>query len=261
MTSSRFFEFLFRMFSAGDTAVPAEGMQQIPLQLAARLRAGTLVTGARVSKVTRSPQSFAGRNRGPERTWRRAPWCWRSRATTATPYWGESAAGVCPKCGPGTRPRPSVMPRSKLPVNEPIILLNGEGRGAGPVNNVAVMSAVSPAYAPPGAHLVVASVVGEAPAENAALLRLDDEVRTHLRKWFGPAVDSWKTAQGLPARPSAAAAEACGVGAGPGAVGGHGRRLHVWGLPRNGLHPGGPGLGQAGRGGGGPRPAAAREMG
>ena len=54
MTSSRFFEFLFRMFSGGDTAVPAAGMQQIPLQLAAKLRAGTLLTGARVSKVTRS---------------------------------------------------------------------------------------------------------------------------------------------------------------------------------------------------------------
>src|SRR6201996_3499728 len=34
VTSSRFFEFLFRMFSVGDTTVPAEGMEQIPLQLA-----------------------------------------------------------------------------------------------------------------------------------------------------------------------------------------------------------------------------------
>ena len=32
----------------------------------------------------------------------------------------------------------------RVPVNEPIILLNGEGSAAGPVNNVAVMSAVSP---------------------------------------------------------------------------------------------------------------------
>jgi phytoene dehydrogenase-like protein len=42
VTSSRFFEFLFRIFSLGDTAVPAAGMQQIPLQLAAKLRPGTL---------------------------------------------------------------------------------------------------------------------------------------------------------------------------------------------------------------------------
>ncbi len=35
VTSSRFFEFLFRLFSLGDAVVPAAGMQQIPLQLAA----------------------------------------------------------------------------------------------------------------------------------------------------------------------------------------------------------------------------------
>ena len=83
-------------------------------------------------------------------------------------------------------------------MDEPIILLNGEGPGAGPVNNLAVMSAVSPGYAPPGAHLVVASVVGEAPRENAALQRLDDGVRTHLKNWFGPAVHSWKTLKAYP---------------------------------------------------------------
>ena len=58
VTSSRFFEFLFRLFSLGEAAVPAAGMQQIPLQLAAKLRAGTLLTGARVSKVRRNTQSF-----------------------------------------------------------------------------------------------------------------------------------------------------------------------------------------------------------
>jgi protoporphyrinogen oxidase len=81
---------------------------------------------------------------------------------------------------------------SQAPVSEPILLLNGEGRSAGPVNNLAVMSAVSPAYAPAGGHLVMASVVGEAPGEDAALARLDGEVRAHLRKWFGPFVDAWQ---------------------------------------------------------------------
>src|ERR1700744_3244252 len=59
VTSSRFFEFLFRMFSAGDTAVPAAGMEQIPLQLSAKLRPGKLRTGARVKNVTRNAQTFA----------------------------------------------------------------------------------------------------------------------------------------------------------------------------------------------------------
>src|SRR5271154_1187573 len=67
VSSSRFFEFLFRMFSAGDTVVPAAGMQQIPLQLAAKLRPGTLMTGARVHRVTRSGQSFQVEVEGKER--------------------------------------------------------------------------------------------------------------------------------------------------------------------------------------------------
>jgi hypothetical protein len=86
----------------------------------------------------------------------------------------------------------------QAPVNEPILLLNGEGRTAGPVNNVAVMSAVSPTYAPAGAHLVMASVVGEAPGDAAALLRLDSEVRAHMKKWFGPVVDAWQLLRAYP---------------------------------------------------------------
>jgi hypothetical protein len=84
------------------------------------------------------------------------------------------------------------------PVDEPIILLNGEGRGSGPVNNVAVMSAVSPGYAPPGAHLVVASVVGEAPSEAGALTRLEEAVRAHMRRWFGPVAGSWRMLAAYP---------------------------------------------------------------
>jgi predicted NAD/FAD-dependent oxidoreductase len=44
--------------------------------------------------------------------------------------------------------------------------------------------------------LVVASVVGEAPAEGAALMQLDEAVRAHMRKWFGPEVSSWRTLGG-----------------------------------------------------------------
>jgi phytoene dehydrogenase-like protein len=197
VTSSRFFEFLFRMFSAGDTAVPAEGMQQIPLQLAAKLRAGTLVTGARVARVTRNAESFAITIEGRESQ--------EARAVVLAVAGNEGnalLAGVggwsVPEVRVWNQTTAFCYAAEQPPLDEPIILLNGEGEAAGPVNNVVVMSAVSPGYAPPGAHLVVASVVGAAPQENAALLRLDDGVRTHLKRWFGPAVDSWKTLKAYP---------------------------------------------------------------
>ena len=87
--------------------------------------------------------------------------------------------------------------RHQAPVGERIIMLNGKGHRAGPVNNVAVMTQFRPPMRA-GRTPVVASVVGEAPQENAALMRLDDRVRAHMRKWFGPVVDSWKMLRAYP---------------------------------------------------------------
>ncbi len=191
VTSSRFFEFLFRTFSLGDAAVPATGMQQIPLQLAAKLRAGTLLTGARVSKVTRGPQSFQVEIAGKDQQEARAV-VLAVAGNDGNRLLGGVGGWSVPEVRAWNKTTAFYYAAQHVPVAEPIILLNGEGRAAGPVNNVAVMSAVSPQYAPPGMHLVVASVVGEAPAEDAALMRLDKAVRLHLNKWFGPLVDSWK---------------------------------------------------------------------
>jgi protoporphyrinogen oxidase len=182
VTSSRYFEFLFRMFSVGDAVVPAEGMQQIPLQLASRLRAGTLRTVAQVSKVTRGPQSFAVEIEGQPNLEARAV-VLAVAGNEGNALLGGVGGWSVPEVRAWNQTTAFWYAAERVPVNEPTILLNGEGRVAGPVNNVAVMSAVSSAYAPPGAHLVVASVVGGAPAEQ--------EVRAHLRKWFGPVVDSW----------------------------------------------------------------------
>jgi hypothetical protein len=189
VTSSRYFEFLFRMFSVGDTVVPAEGMQQIPLQLASRLRAGTLRTGARVSKVTRGRQSFAVDIEGQPNLEARAV-VLAVAGNEGNALLGGVGGWSVPEVRAWNQTTAFWYAAQRVPVNEPIILLNGEGRAAGPVNNGAVMSAVSSAYAPPGAHLVVASVVGGAAAEH--------EVRTHLRKWFGPVVDSWTLLKSYP---------------------------------------------------------------
>jgi phytoene dehydrogenase-like protein len=191
VTSSRFFEFLFRIFSLGDTAVPAAGMQQIPLQLAAKLRPGTALAGARVSKVRRGSRSFQIEIEGKDQQEARAV-----VLAVAGNDGNQLLAGVggwsVPEVRAWNRTTAFYYAAQRAPVDEPIILLNGEGRAAGPVNHVAVMSAVSPQYAPPGAHLVVASVVGEAPAENAARMRLEKAVRLHMRRWFGATVESWK---------------------------------------------------------------------
>jgi phytoene dehydrogenase-like protein len=191
VTSSRFFEFLFRMFALGDTVVPAAGMEQIPLQLAAKLPAGALVTGAAVKTVTRNAQSFQLEIDGNEKLEAHAV-VLAVAGDQANALLGGVGGWSVPEVRAWNSTTAFCYATQQPPVEEPIILLNGEDSAAGPVNNVAVMSVVAPGYAPPGAHLVVASVIGQAPEGEAALLRLDAAVRGHLRQWFGPMVDSWR---------------------------------------------------------------------
>jgi len=73
----------------------------------------------------------------------------------------------------------------KQPSKEGILYLDGDGRG--PVNNVCVISNVSPDYAPAGQHLISATVLGTPQGED-----FESEVRTQMLRWFGPQVGDWR---------------------------------------------------------------------
>ncbi|NJL74399.1 MAG: FAD-dependent oxidoreductase [Saprospiraceae bacterium] len=50
-TSRRMFDFVFKMFSEGNIAIPAEGIEVIPQQLAQQLPKDSILTGKRVTQV------------------------------------------------------------------------------------------------------------------------------------------------------------------------------------------------------------------
>ncbi len=182
--SSRVFEFLFRMFGQGRAALPERGMGAIPGQLAAALPAGSVRLGARVKscdansvtldsgeKITAravvvATDADAARSLLPEHPPRAVKW----RATSTLWY-------AC----------------DRPPVNEPVLILNGEGAPAehAPVNSVAMTSIVCPGYAPPGAHLVNVSVIDQDAAARPTAA-LDQACRAQLSQWFGPAAASWR---------------------------------------------------------------------
>lgn len=199
-TSSRFFEFLFRMFSMGDTAVPEQGMEEIPRQMAARLKEGTLSTGAHVRSIAATQGGYAVEVQGRDRVVTR-------RVVLALPddAWRTLVEPMMGKKGANhrgarrwNRTTTFYYAAERAPVNVPIILLNGEGPQAGPVNNVAVMSRVSAAYAPAGAELIAVSVVGEAPQSDDGMEKLEADVRAHLEHWFPGEVRSWRVIGGYP---------------------------------------------------------------
>jgi phytoene dehydrogenase-like protein len=174
-TSSRAFEFYFRMFASGDTAVPAAGMQAIPEQLAAGLpprsvQLNTRVRAATASSVTlETGEEVAARGvvlavDGPELAYLAEGVQPPGSASTACLYFGA--------------PEP--------PHDEAVLVLNGDA--AGPVNHLVVMSNVAPPLAPAGSHLISASVVGN-PAQTDE--ELERRVRDQMRDWYGAAVDQW----------------------------------------------------------------------
>lgn len=174
--SSRMFEFVFRMMAEGDAAVPARGMEEIPRQIAAGLPAGSIRLNTRVQAI---------------------------EPGTATLKSGErlSASHIVvategPESNRLLKARMSVPSRSvtclyfaadEPPVEEAILVLGGSGRGL--VNNLAVMSLVSPDYAPEGRHLISVSVVGLPSRDERSLV---SNVTGQLKRWFGSPVNRWQ---------------------------------------------------------------------
>lgn len=177
-TSSRMFDVLFGMFAAGDAAVPAAGMQAIGDQLAGHLPSDAVRLNTEVLDVRPDAVVLAG---GTEL---------RAGAVVVATD-GLTAARLTGVERPGSRGTTTVwFAADEAPIDEPMLLLDGEG--GGPAQSAAVMSAVAPEYAPPGAALIAASVAGTVRAAGDDRDGLEVDVRSQLGSWFGPAVRRWQ---------------------------------------------------------------------
>lgn len=175
-TSSRMFEFTFKMFSQGSATLPARGMGEIPRQLAKRLPPGTIRCGTKITEVRRDCVTLeTGEKLDADAV---------VIATDAT-----TAANLIPglkAIGPEWRAVTGIyFAADKSPLNEPIIALNGSGRGL--VNNVCALSDTAPGYAPPGKSLISISVLGIPEIPDLEKLVVEE-----LEQWFGPQVRAWR---------------------------------------------------------------------
>lgn len=86
-------------------------------------------------------------------------------------------------------PHHSVLYRApRAPLPEPMLYLNGDGRGI--INNMCFPSTVSTSYAPPNAALVSVSTLGTHPELDDA--QLEAAVRNELRAWWGEEAATWE---------------------------------------------------------------------
>lgn len=175
-TSSRMFEFTFKMFTEGSATLPAKGMEEIPRQLAARLPAGALRCNTTVAKIQgREVILASGETLIPD------------QLVLAVP--GDAAQKMLPALALLEVKWRSVTncyfaaPHS--PLKEAIIALSGDPDSL--INNLSVPSDLSAAYAPEGQALISVTILGL--HDEVDLLEL---VIIELRSWFGDEVAAWR---------------------------------------------------------------------
>ncbi len=176
-TSSRMFEFVFRMFSLGPACLPDKGMGALARQLAAGLPETSIRTGVEVGSVrddgvtTVSGDTIAGR-----------------AVVVATE--GRGAAKLLPEVAdPGYRGVTCFYyAAERAPLEDPILLLGDPAEG--PIQNMCFPSQVAAGYAPDGKTLASVSVLEETVSERGG--DVQSAVESQLRSWFGDETDGWK---------------------------------------------------------------------
>lgn len=174
-TSSRMFEFVFKMFSEGDAAIPAKGMGMIPKQLAECLAPQELLFHQNVSAVDGG----------------------RVTTTDGATYQADVVLiATDPLRSPVRKGNAIIAYHSvsnmyftakKRPFETPLIALNALPGKL--VNNIAVMDRISPAYAANGHTLISLSLTGD--HSNTNQQELQENVVNELKFWYPEAVN-WK---------------------------------------------------------------------
>lgn len=170
-TSSHLFAFIFQMFSKGDAVLPENGMEEIPKQLAAGLKDGTVRTGTRVEAVEPSSVTLAGGEKVAAQHIVIA-----TEEPAATKLLGEPGPEQWRRVGC------HYFAADAAPFDEAILMLNGAEAERGPINNLCIPSLLSKSYAPAGKSLISVSTLG-----NAAL----GDIQSQLTDWFGKQVETW----------------------------------------------------------------------
>ncbi|MGB7497288.1 MAG: NAD(P)/FAD-dependent oxidoreductase [Candidatus Acidiferrum sp.] len=178
-TSSRMYEFVFKMMSEGDATVPSRGMGAIPAQLAEKIPAGAVRLNTQVEELHENELKLAGGE------------VLRARAIVVATE-GPGAARLLGEPKPASRGVTCFYyAAEEPPAKDPLLVLNGDG--AGPVNNFAVISNVAPSYAPAGKHLISTTVLGIHKLTEA---QLSGFIIAQMKNWFGKVASTWQLLRG-----------------------------------------------------------------
>ena len=174
-TSSRMFEFVFKMFSEGDAAIPAKGMGMIPKQLAECLSANEILFHQNVSAVEANVVTTAAG------TVYKADFVLIATDPLRSPFrYGNAIIEYHSVSN-------MYFTSEKRPFEKPLITLNTLSGKL--VNNIAVMDRISPYYSKSGNALISLSLIGDHSKTNET--DLQEKIIAELKFWYPEAV-KWK---------------------------------------------------------------------
>ncbi len=180
--SERVFRYVWKMLSEGHGAVPAKGMQEIPRQIARDLPDDHIRLNTTVDSLLREQGRVLGVRLESGEEIQAAAVVVATDAPTAQRLTGipmPQGAVSCTTVSFGSE---------SAPMSEPILVVNGNQGGI--VNHFAVLSNVAPSLAPPGKHLLSATIIGIPDLSDDQLATV---VRKELAGWFpGHDVSQWK---------------------------------------------------------------------
>ncbi|KAF8014024.1 hypothetical protein BT93_I1785 [Corymbia citriodora subsp. variegata] len=192
-TTSRLFDFVFKCLALGDNALPAKGIAAIPEQLALRLPQESILLNAKAVSIE------FGESDSPSLRLESGE-ILRSELGVIVAVEEPEAARLLAGKFEGRKadrkpPRSTVClyfaaDRDRIPVKDPVLFLNGSGKGI--VNNMFFATNVVPSYGPPNKALVSVSLIGL--FEGVSDDNLTAQVVRELADWFGEsaAVGSWR---------------------------------------------------------------------
>lgn len=175
-TSSRAFDFNFRMMALGDICLPAEGMEAIPRQLLTMLDSARIRLNSKVASLSENKVILA------------------SGETLTAPniVLAVDQTQACKLLEVTVDPKMKTVitlyfTASTPPTSSPILFLNAES--SGPVMNMCVPTNVCKSYAPEGKALISCSVLKHDFVSEEMLVQ---KVLEQMKQWFGNQVDAWK---------------------------------------------------------------------
>jgi len=176
-TSSTMFDFVMKMFSEGDAAIPELGMEEIPKQLVAMLPEHSIQYNVKVTAIENN-QIICENGSTLE----------AEKIIIATDAIGLASAYISKEKQNFHQVTNVYFEAEIAPTKKAVVVLNASNDKKW-VNNLTVMSNVSNQYAPTGKVLISISYNGIPTIDDATLA---ENMKTELKKWYGNQVEDWK---------------------------------------------------------------------